>query len=191
MLDRLRQFANRPLNDGDRMRAFAIAVAIIAAVAAILALIDHPGPSREAKRRINAWRATPAPSAATALVPVSTPQAPSEESDVQPAVGDVRRSKQAARRFLAGYLPFTYGHGNAAAIAAATPELRAELARQRPRVPVAERRRHPRLELLQTNGVSRERATLAALVHDGHRRYTVRLELASTARGWLVTGLEA
>ena len=38
----------------------------------------------------------------------------------------------------------------------------------------------PRLELLQSNGVSRERAKLVALVRDGRLRYTVRLRLTNT-----------
>ena len=61
---------------------------------------------------------------------------------------------------------------------------------QRPRVPAAERRRRPRLELLQSNGVSRERADLVALVDDGARRYSSACELTNTPTGWLVTGLE-
>jgi hypothetical protein len=100
------------------------------------------------------------------------------------------RSKQAARAFLARYLDYTYGRGRADRISHATPELRAELEAARPRVPVSERDRRPRLELLQSNSVSREHAQLSALVHDGQRRYTVRLELANTAAGWIVTDLE-
>ena len=189
MLDQLRLFLNRPLHDGDRLRLFAIAVAIIAGAAGILALLDDAGPGpREHARRSQA-RPGPA-STPVALVPVSTPAAPSEESHTTaPRSSDVAASKGAARRFLAAYLPFAYGRGRATRIEAVTPELRAELAEHAPRGTARERRRKPRVELLQSNGVSSERAELVALVDDGRRRYPLQLQLARTASGWLVTGL--
>ena len=85
---------------------------------------------------------------------------------------------------------YTHGRGRADRVPNTTPELRAQLQAEPPRVPASERRRHPRLELLQTNSVGREHAHLTALVRDGERRYTVRLELAKTAAGWLVSDLE-
>jgi hypothetical protein len=195
VVDRLRQFFNRPLQDGDRPRLFAVAVAVIAAAAGMLALLDDAGPARGMKRETPPPAADVAPSStAAAIVPASTPQAPSEESD--PPAGlrasrtDIARSKRAARRFLAGYLRFTYGRGSASRIRCATAELRVRLQRERPRVPADERRRRVRLELLQSNGVSRERADLVALARDGVRRYSVRLQLSNTPTGWLVTGLE-
>jgi hypothetical protein len=194
VVDQLRQFLNRPLRDGDRLRLFAIAVVVIAGTAAILALLDDadspPHPSRAA--------ATPLPSApadppATSPAPPATPRAPSEEGNLpagsQPSSADIAQSKRAARQFLAGYLPYTYGRGRARRIAAVTPELRDRLTRERPRVPVGERRRRPRLELLQSDGVSRDRAELVALVGDGKRRYTVPLRLARSPSGWRVTDL--
>jgi hypothetical protein len=180
MVDRLRLFFNHPLEDGDRPRLFAIVVAILAGAALILALLDDTGPAPERVKAPAPATDTPSP-----IVPSATPSAPSEEGDPteQASRTDIARSKRAARRFLAGYLPFTYGRGTAERIRHAAPELRAEL--RPPRVPARERR--PRVELLQTNGVSRERAQVTALVRDGRRRYTVRLDLANTASGWLVT----
>ncbi|MDA0164287.1 hypothetical protein OM076_28715 [Solirubrobacter ginsenosidimutans] len=193
MVDQLRILFNRPLQDGDRPRLFAIAVALIAASAGLFSLLDDAGPARALRREAPVSRPATAGSAA-AIVPASTPVAPSEESDppagLRPAPADVTRSKRAARRFLAGYLRFSYGHGEAGQVRSASPQLRAELARSRPRVPSSERRRRPRIQLLQSNGVSRERADLLALVGDGARRYSVRLQLANTPTGWLVTGLE-
>ena len=192
MVDRLRLLWNRPLHEGDRPRLFAIAVALIAAAAGLFSLLDDAGPARAIKRHAHQ---TPATVSGTteAIVPASTPVVPSEESDpppgLRPTSADVARSKRAARRFLAGYLAFTYGTGQAARIRSATSELRAELARHRPRIPASERHRRPRLVLLQSNGVSRERADLVALVGDGTRRYSVQLKLANTPTGWLVTGL--
>jgi hypothetical protein len=191
VIDHLRTFLDRPLRDRDRRRLFAIAVGIIVAAAGILTLLDDAGPAPHPKRepRQPATDAT-----AVELAPVATPVAPSEESDPSPGLrasqADIARSKRAARRFLAGYLPYTYGRRPANRIRAASPELLAQLERDRPRVPADERRRRPRLELLQSNSVSRERADLVALVGDGARRYEVRIPLANTATGWLVTGLE-
>ena len=192
MVDRLRILFNRPLHDGDRPRLFAIAVALIGAAAGLFSLLDDVGPARAIKPEARESTATVS-GTTEAIVPASTPVAPGEESDppsgLRPSSADVARSKRAARRFLVGYLAFTYGTGQAARIRSATSELRAELARHRPRVPASERRRRPRLVLLQSNGVSRERADLVALVRDGKRRYSVRLQLSNTASGWLVTGL--
>jgi hypothetical protein len=99
----------------------------------------------------------------------------------------VRQSKRAARRFLAGYLPYAYGRASVGEIRAVSDRLRRRLARDRPRVWARERRRRPRTELLQAEGVSRRHAHVAALVSDGARRYTVPLELERSSAGWTVT----
>jgi hypothetical protein len=184
VVDALRAFLNRPLNDADRPRLFAVAVALILSAAALLALLDDAGP---APAEPEAPARTPPPPAA-----VAPEAAPSEEGEPTAAAeasrADVTQAKRAAREFLAGYLPYAYGR-DVAGIARATPELRRELARERPRVPVRERRRRPRVVLLQSDGVSRRHAELRALVDDGPRRYAVPLELERTANGWTVTAL--
>jgi hypothetical protein len=191
MVDRLRLFLNRPLADGDRPRLFLIVVALIAGAALIFALLDDAGPSAQQAEALDR-PVNPAPAAT--VVFEMTPAASSEESNppaaLQPSRSDITRSKRAARAFLAGYLAYTHGRGQADRVSNATPELRAQLQAERPRVPASERRRRPRLELLQSNSVGREHAHLTALVRDGERRYAVRLELAKTAAGWLVTNLE-
>ncbi len=124
---------------------------------------------------------------------MATPQAPSEESDLpanlRASADDVTRAKRAARRFLRRYLPYAYGRSTALKLTAATPELRAQLSREQPRVPTAERRRRARVDLLQSESATRERAELLAVVDDGARRYTVHLQLANTPTGWLVASL--
>lgn len=190
MVDRLRLFFDRPLADADRPRLFAVTVAVLVGIVVILTVLDDPGLSPE-RRQSAAHRSPAAGSVTTAVTYVSTP-APSEESNLstQASRADVSRSKRAARRFLSRYLQYAYGRTSASSLVAVTPELRAELADQRPRVPASERRRRPRVELLQTNGVNGERAELLALVRDGKRRYSLHLELANTPSGWLVTALE-
>jgi hypothetical protein len=107
--DRLRLFLNRPLQDGDRPRLFAIAVAVIAAAAGVLTLLDDAGPARGMTRETPPPAADVAPSStAAAIVPASTPQAPSEESD--PARGTSsqahrHRAQQARCPPLPGRLP--------------------------------------------------------------------------------------
>jgi hypothetical protein len=54
----------------------------------------------------------------------------------------------AARRFLAGYLPFLYGQGGRGALSAVTPRLRRWLGAHPARQTPAERDRHPRLVAL-------------------------------------------
>jgi hypothetical protein len=190
VLDRLRLFFNRPLSDADRPRLFAAAVAVIAGAAAILALLDDAGPSA-APARPAAEAPTPAPAAvALPADPTPEPAPPAEEGDVPAAQrasrAEVAAARRAARRFLAGYLPYTYGRGPVRRIGAVAPALRARLARERPRVPASERRRRPRVELLQSDGVSARRGAVTATVRDGRRRYPVRLELARTPAGWVV-----
>ncbi len=196
MVDRLRLLLNRPLRDGDRPRLFSIAVAVIAGTAAVLALLDDGEiSSQPPPRAAPPASVPPAPAGPpkASLAPAAARQAPSEEGNPpagsQPSKASIAQSKEAARRFLTGYLPYTYGRGSASRIAPVDPELRDRLAGERPRVPARESRRRPRLELIQSDGVSRERAQLVALVGDGKRRYTVRLQLARSPSGWRVTDL--
>jgi pyruvate/2-oxoglutarate dehydrogenase complex dihydrolipoamide acyltransferase (E2) component len=163
VIDELRRFLNAPLRDADRPRLFALAVGLIVAVAAVLALLDDAGPAPERSR-----------SAAPAAAPVAVSPAAEEEAEpAAPSKPDVRQAKRVARRFLAGYLRYSYGRGGASSIEGASTELRERLAEARPRVPAAQRRRRPRVVLLQTEG-----ASVTALVDDGAQRYTVGLELA-------------
>jgi hypothetical protein len=191
VVDRLRQLWNRPLRDGDRPRLFAIAVALVAATAAVLTQLDGPSPAPRPHRAVTSPVTKPqAPATAPAATPDMDRGEPSEEGHrtvVRPARADVRASKRAARRFLGGYLLYTYGRVCARAIQSATGALQRQLDARRPRVPAGERRRSPRLTLLQSNSVGHRRAELLALVDDGKRRYTIALELARAATGWRVT----
>ena len=112
MIDQLRQFLNQPLRDRDRARLFALAVGVIAATAAMLALLDRPEPQQASRTRPPVTRPRPAATAA----PPSTAEAvkrPSEEGDPAAAAvaspAQIKAAKRAARRFLAGYLPYSYG----------------------------------------------------------------------------------
>jgi hypothetical protein len=181
---------NRPLRDSDRPRLFAIAVALIAAAAAVLTQLERPVSSTRAEPPDDPG-AVASSAAEAALTPASSaPSAePSGEGTRTPIAvsrADVAASRRAARRFLARYLPYTYGRGRARRIRPATAALRRRLSVNRPRVPARERQRAPRLVLLQSQAVGHRHAEFVALVSDGRRRYTVGLELARTGTGWQV-----
>ena len=136
VVDRLRLFWTRPLRDSDRPRLFAIAVALIAAAAAMLTQVERRGTSPRVKPP-GAPPAAGAPESALTPAASFTPAEPSEEGTRSPVAvsqADVAASKQAARRFLARYLPYTYGRGRARRIRPATAGLRHRLVAQRPRV---------------------------------------------------------
>lgn len=97
---------------------------------------------------------------------------------------------RAARRFLDGYLPYTYGAAPARELRSVTPQLRRELAKAPPRVPATERDLEPRvveLELLRSRGDIG--IDLEATVDDGKRLYPVGLGLRSDGERWLVVAV--
>jgi hypothetical protein len=56
-------------------------------------------------------------------------------------------------------------------------------------VPRREGDRRARVLLVHADGAGRQRAGMVALVSDGERRYTVRLELERRSAGWTVTSV--
>jgi hypothetical protein len=193
MIDRLHAFMDRPLRDTDRPRLFALAVVFLLAGAAVLALLDRPAPQPAPPPRVS----DPAPAASlpaeSAPAAPADPQAPSEEGK-PPAAIDVSRqqvtaAERAGRRFLTGYLPYSYGRRAPHRIPATSQRLRARLARERPRVPPKVRERRPQLVLLHAHGVARHNSELVALISDGAHSYSLRLELERAPAGWRVTNL--
>ena len=109
-----------------------------------------------------------------------------------PAPGRARRrcAKRAARRFLAGYLPYTYGRASAERSSATGPAPR-RAGRETPARPRPARGTAGR-------GSSCCRATASAAARPagrpGRRRRAplhARAQLTKTPTGWLVTGLES
>jgi hypothetical protein len=188
VIDKLRLLWNRPLHDGDRLRLFAIAVALIAGATALLGQLERPHATPRDDRAPNPSPAAAPPSPAAQLSPTRAGARERSEEGARTAIPasrvDVAASRRAARGFLAGYLPYTYGR--ASAIRSATPALRRRLAAQRPRVPTGERSRTPRVVLLQSDSVGREHGEYVALVSDGKRQYSVALALKRTRAGWQV-----
>ena len=101
----------------------------------------------------------------------------------------VRAAKAAARQFLAGYLPYSYGRRDADSIRSVTPALRRTLARNAPRVPpeLAAKAR-PRVKALGVSGVTDDRQViLMAQVDDGQSSYVALLTLERQGRRWTVS----
>jgi hypothetical protein len=193
VVDQLRLYLHRPLRERDRLRLFAIAVAVIVAGVVGLALLDDAGPSQQPRDDTPRPRpiASPVSTPGLTMNSVETPHvAPSEEglptAVTRTTAATIREAKRAARGFLTGYLAYSYGQAPAASIDGAASALERELADQPPRVPARERARYPRVKLIQTNGVSRHAASLLAVVDDGARSYTLTLELERRADDWLV-----
>jgi hypothetical protein len=154
----------------------------------------------EYERGAGVYTAPPETTAAPATTATAPPVAPAQTTDAggteSPEAPEltaeqrraVRGASGAARRFLSGYLPYSYGRRDARAIPSASASLRRELAAQAPRVPpaLAEKAR-PRLERLQVSGIAaRQRVILLAHIDDGQGRYVALLTVQRRGDRWAV-----
>ena len=193
MIDRLRALLNRPIGDAERPRLFALAAAVVVTGAVLLALTgggsDRATGDGPAAPDLNASNgaAPPVPRPRDpAELPVPSEEGRRSKAD-QASPREIANAKAAAERFLAGYLPYTYGRGRAHNLPAATDELRRALAGARPRVPRSERGRPAEVVTLQIAGAGPSRMGMLALVDDGRRSYTVHMALARYGGDWKVT----
>jgi hypothetical protein len=101
----------------------------------------------------------------------------------------VRAAKAAARQFLEGYLPYSYGRRDAHAIRSVTPALQRTLARNAPRVPPAlAKKARPRVTGLGVSGITDDRhVILMAQVDDGQSSYVALLTVERQGRRWSVS----
>lgn len=149
---------DRPIADHERHTAMAAVVVLLAAVGMLLTLTQ---PASQASHD-----AYP-PSHGGQVAPNTTTQL------------DTAEVQRVTRRFLAGYLAYTYGHASASNIADANPSLIRSLQARPPRVPPAARERHPRVIALQPASASAGRLGVQAVVNDGGLiDYSVHLALA-------------
>ena len=136
---------------------------------------------------------TPAPAATTPTQTTGGEGTEDQEHDaLTPAQQRaVHTAATAARRFLAGYLPYSYGQGDADEIRSVARQLRAELAQDPPRVPpaLADKAR-PRVGRLQVSGTDRDRVILLAQVDDGQSRYAILLTVQRRDDQWIVTQVQ-
>jgi len=122
----------------------------------------------------------------------STAPVSSDASEVKPDLSPPqrdahRRAESAARAFLTGYLPYSYGRATARRILAATPALRHELAGNPPHVSARTMRTaHPLVRQLRVSGLNGSRAYVLAQVDDGSRTYATSLTIERHGHRWLV-----
>jgi hypothetical protein len=104
----------------------------------------------------------------------------------------VRGASAAARRFLDGYLPYSYGRGKPDAISSVTPALRRTLAKNAPRVPpaLAAKARPRLLGRPQASGISGGRVILLARIDDGQSRYAALLTVRRQGSQWVVSQVQ-
>ena len=100
----------------------------------------------------------------------------------------VRQASTAARRFLAGYLPYSYGRRAATRIRAVSPTLRRTLAREAPRVPPALRAKaRPRLQALRLSGITGRQVIMLARIEDGQSGYAALVTVQRQGHRWAVS----
>ena len=188
MIDRLRALWTRPIRDEERMPIF-LGAAVVLVLAAVLLALTRGGQEAVTAARPAAPEAEPAAPAPREVAPPPAADAP-REAPATVSDNDVRAAKRTARRFLSGYLPYSYGRGPASAVGtAATPELRAELAATPPRAAARVRRLEPRVGSVQVEAMTSRSVAVAAFIEDGERAYSIALGLERGASGWQVSGL--
>jgi hypothetical protein len=102
-----------------------------------------------------------------------------------PGSGQAART---ARQFLAGYLPWLYGHAGATMIKSATPQLIGQLKAHPPRVPPTLQRGRPRVVALGTRRDHRAWAALASITA-GEQTYQLTVAVARAHGQWRVNGV--
>jgi len=182
MIDRLRALASTPIPEQRRGALFVLAAAVLLGAAAFFVL-GAPTPERQL---------APAPA------PVPAPRAPERPTEVEtndapanPTPREVRSVKATARRFLRGYLPYSYGRGSAQRIQGATDELLEQLAERPPHVPLtATPGREAKVTAVQAEAASAEQTSVLAFVEDSERDYAISLSLERVGAQWRVSDVE-
>ena len=143
---------------------------------------------------------TPAQATTTASTVATTPAPqPRRPAGVAPALSPSqatarRAATHAARTFLRGYLPYSYGQHSALVMRAASPALRRELAASPSRVPALLRRNaRARVTQVQLVEIVGNRVFLSAQVDERRRdrphapRYALSLTVVHRDGRWAVT----
>lgn len=197
MIDMLRRLWNRPIADSERVPIFAGCAVLLVGAALALGLLRDSSEPTDAQLAARDTTAAEVPAAE------SSEESPSDSTDPvttatttsRASFGARRRqlaqAERAARRFLAGYLPYSYGRGEmtAAAGSIASPALADELAASPPRVPADVQELTPRISALQAETVAADSIEFVALIDDGERSYSLAMALEPSGRAWQVTGL--
>jgi hypothetical protein len=166
------------IDEAMRRRAFAVVVVVVAIVVALLLWRDGE------------TRSSAAPTDTARGGPAEVVGPPATTATVAPVVGDadLLAAREAAQRFLAGYLRLTHGGGTVDGLAAAAPQLRQSLRRRPPRVTPAKQGGRTAILALTVEGQSPGSVRVRATVRDGDGpMYGLLLYLEWRGRRWLAT----
>jgi hypothetical protein len=173
----IRRQRDRPIAEGERQRAMA-AIVVLLAASALLLTLTRPGGQTPRHADQTASRLPGRASAA---------HAPPFRAGAAPLTPGVAR---AARLFLSGSLGYLYGHTPARQIKGATAGLLHSLQANPPRVSPATQARGARLVSLHSTPAPLGLAGVSAVVNDGGPvDYPIRLLLAPHAGRLLVSEL--
>ena len=114
------------------------------------------------------------------------------EARSAPAIAprEAHAAAAAARAFLEGYLPYSYGRADAERIRAAAIPLLRELEASPPRVPASVTHARPQLVSVRAEAATGgSDVDVVAVVEDGRRRYRIPLAVRDTGRRWVVTAV--
>jgi len=135
-------------------------------------------------------RSSPAPATRSSTASVAQRE---REAKNAPAVapGDARAATAAARAFLDGYLPYSYGRADTRRIRAAASSLLRELEASPPRVPETIAQAHPRVVSVRAQAATGGSGVeVLAVVDDGQRRYSVPLSVRDAGGRWVVSAVD-
>jgi NaMN:DMB phosphoribosyltransferase len=174
----LTSLRDRPIAESERRSAMA-AVAVLLTATALLLALTCPGRQRQGTTERPSHRLARSAAAVHAQAP---------EISTAPLTPTVART---ARRFLAGYLAYLYGHTPASQIKGATPAFVHSLEDHLPRASPGMRSQEGRLVSLHTTPARSGLLGVSALVTDGGViDYPIGLLLASRGGRLLVTGVD-
>jgi hypothetical protein len=184
---RLRGLLERPIGDNERLTAFGLAALLVLAACALLLLTRAPHHPTHVPIQPPTLPTSPVPAPPVTPPPAPAPRPPRKPvSQTAPPAVD-----HAARLFLADYLRYLYGRGNARQIRAVSRALRRRLAAHPPRVSPATRQRRPQVTAVTGRRVGARRWALIAQVEDGDvERYPLALQLDRQHGMPVVTRLE-
>jgi hypothetical protein len=146
--------------------------------------LGESGDPDEATRRLPR---APSPSSSPAAATLGE-----REAKNPPAVAprEARAATAAARTFLGGYLPYSYGQSDARQIRAAARRLLRDLQASPPRVPATVAKARPRLVSVRAQAATGDLDfDVLAVVDDGERRYRIPLAVRHAGRRWVVTAV--
>jgi hypothetical protein len=165
-----------------RVRRGVVAGGALIALAAVMAALTLTSPHGHGQRPQPVWQAA-----------ISRPVQRTSPHTLAPPVSTeaVVRARRMAEQFLAGYLPFAYGRGDARPISGITWALRQQLLHERADTTPVERRRRPRVVSLQTAATTPTFVVATAVIDDGGvTSYRLRITLEGRGGRWLVSGVQ-